>query len=154
MPRLRRVAVAGLGSAAIRVAALASVTLPSLIGRGAGAPSGLAASPAQFSVSLATLGGAFLLVRGLRAPGLYGLRRPAGVDWCVLLPFAIFGALAGGVWIPVPATTPVPEWLQPLGGLTPPLAAAVVFRGLVPGSLLARFGVQGCGGARAPPPPG
>src|SRR5207244_2839517 len=82
--------------------------LPGLIGRGAGAPSGLAASPAQFSVLLVTLGGALLLIRGLRAPGLYGLRRPAGLDWCILLPSAIFGALAGGVWNPVPATTPVP----------------------------------------------
>src|SRR2546427_3715117 len=116
MQRLRRVAVAGLGSAAILVAALASVILPSLIGRGAGAPSGLAANPAQFSVLLATLGGAFLLVRGLRAPGLYGLRRPAGLDWCVLLPFAIVGALAGGVWVSPPATSPLPAWLPPPGG--------------------------------------
>jgi len=144
--RLRRVASAGLGSAAILVAALASVFLPSLIGRGAGAQSGLAASPAQFSVSLATLGGAFLLVRGLRAPGLYGLRRPAGVDWCVLLPFAIFGALAGGVWIPAPATTSVPEWFEPLCVLTLPLAAEVIFRGLVHGSLVASFAMQECGG--------
>src|SRR2546427_5764401 len=144
MPRLRRVAVAGLGSAAILVAALASVILPSLIGRGAGAPSGLAASPAQFSVSLATLGGAFLLVRGLRAPGLYGLRRPAGVDWCVLLPFAIFGALAGGVWIPVPATTPVPEWLRPPGGLPPPPPGGGGFPGPPPGSPAAAVGSAEC----------
>src|SRR5437016_6581202 len=85
--RLRRIAGTALSSAWILLAALASAFLP-VIGRGAGAPSGLAASPAQFSVLLATLGGAFLLIRGLRAPGLYGLRRPAGLDWCVLLPFA------------------------------------------------------------------
>src|SRR5207248_1167745 len=121
-------------------------TYLNLVDPGAGVPSGLAASPAQFSVLLATLGGAFLLIRGLRAPGLYGLRRPAGLDWCVLLPFAIFGALAGGVWIPVPATTPVPEWLEPLGVLTLPLAAEVIFRGLVHGSLVASFGMQECGG--------
>src|SRR5207249_6930810 len=48
--RLRRIAGAALGSAGILLAALASVSLPGLIGRGAGAPSGLAASPAQFSV--------------------------------------------------------------------------------------------------------
>src|SRR5206468_351123 len=75
--RLRRIAGAALGSAGILLAALASAFLPGLIGRGAGAPSGLAASPAQFSVLLVTLGGALLLIRGLRAPGLYGLRRPA-----------------------------------------------------------------------------
>src|SRR5207247_1005686 len=85
-----------------------------------------ARAPAQFAVLLATLGGVLLLIRGLRAPGLYGLRRPAGLDWCVLLPFAIFGALAGGVWIPVHATTPVPEWLEALGVLTLPLAAEVL----------------------------
>src|SRR2546422_3931650 len=143
--RLRRIAGTALSSAGILLAALASVFLP-LIRPGAGAPSGLAASPAQFSVLLATLGGAFLLIRGLRAPGLYGLRRPARLDWCVLLPFAVFGALVGGVWIPVPATTPVPEWLEPLGVLALPLAAEVIFRGLVHGSLVASFGMQECGG--------
>src|SRR5439155_5193917 len=61
--RLRRIAGTALSSAGILLAALASVFLP-VIGRGAGAPSGLAASPAQFSVLLATLGGAFLLIRG------------------------------------------------------------------------------------------
>jgi len=142
--RLRRIAGAALGSAGILLAALASVSLPGLIGRGAGAPSGLAASPAQFSVLLATLGGALLLIRGLRAPGLYGLRRPAGLDWCLLLPFAIVGALAGGVWIPVPATTPVSGWL--LGVLALPLAAEVIFRGLVHGGLVASFAMQECGG--------
>ena len=144
--RLRRIAGAALGSAGILLAALASAFLPGLIGRGAGAPSGLAASPAQFSVLLVTLGGALLLIRGLRAPGLYGLRRPAGLDWCILLPSAIFGALAGGVWIPVPATTPVPGWLEPLGVLTLPLAAEVIFRGLLHGGLVASFAVQECGG--------
>src|SRR5436309_2625063 len=141
--RLRRIAGTALSSAGILLAALASVFLP-VIGRGAGAPSGLAASPAQFSVLLATLGGAFLLIRGLRAPGLYGLRRPAGLDWCLLLPFAIVGALAGGVWIPVPATTPVSGWL--LGVLALPLAAEVIFRGLVHGGLVASFAMQECGG--------
>ncbi len=145
--RLRRIAGAALGSAGILLAALASAFLPGLIGRGAGTPgSGLAASPAQFSVLLATLGGVLLLIRGLRAPGLYGLRRPAGLDWCVLLPFAIFGALAGGVWIPVHATTPVPEWLEALGVLTLPLAAEVLFRGLVHGGLVSSFAMQECGG--------
>ena len=143
--RLRRIAGTALSSAGILLAALASVFLP-VIGRGAGAPSGLAASPAQFSVLLATLGGAFLLIRGLRAPGLYGLRRPAGLDWCVLLPFAVFGALVGGVWIPVPATTPVPEWLEPLGVLALPLAAEVIFRGFVHGGLVTSFAMQECAG--------
>src|SRR3989449_9835436 len=147
--RLRRIAGAALGSTGILLAALASAFLPGLIGRGTGAPgSGLAASPAQFSVLLATLGGVLLLLRGLRAPGLYGLRRPAGLDWCVLLPFAIFGPLAGGVWIPLHATTPVPEWLQALGVLTLPLPAEGLFRGLVHGGLLSGFAMQGCGGPR------
>src|SRR5207245_1741950 len=104
--RLRRIAGAALGSAGILLAALASAFLPGLIGRGAGAPSGLAASPAQFSVLLVTLGGALLLIRGLRAPGLYGLRRPAGLDWCILLPSGLLGALAGGGGRRVPGTSP------------------------------------------------
>jgi hypothetical protein len=142
--RLRRIAGAALGSAGILLVALASVFLP-VIGRGAGAPTGLAGSAAQFSVLLATLGGAFLLIRGLRAPGLYGLRRPAGLSWCVLLPFAVFGALVGGVWIPVSATTPAP-WLQPLGILALPLAAEVIFRGLFHGGLVTSFAILECAG--------
>src|SRR5207247_1347731 len=98
------------------------------------------------AIALPTVGAARRRSAALRAPGLYGLRRPAGLDWCVLLPFAIFGALAGGVWIPVHATTPVPEWLEALGVLTLPLAAEVLFRGLVHGGLVSSFAMQECGG--------
>jgi hypothetical protein len=144
--RLRRVAGAALGSAGLLLAALASVFLPGLIGDGAGSLRGLAASPSQFSVILATLGGGWLLIKGLRAPGLYGLRRPARLGWCVLLPFAVVGALAGGVWIPTRTTVIGPEWLEPLGILALPVAAEVIFRGVVQGKLATSFAMQECRG--------
>ena len=45
----------------------------------------------------------FFLLSGSRTPGVYGLRRLAGLDWCLVVPFAMFGALAGGVWVPAVA---------------------------------------------------
>jgi membrane protease YdiL (CAAX protease family) len=104
----------------------------------------------QFSVLLAAFGSALFLTRGFRAPGVYGLRRPARLDWLSVVPVAVFGALAGGVWIPA-VHLPVPENALPalpdlLALLTLPLAAEVIFRGLVQGSLVMPFAIQSCGG--------
>src|SRR5438552_3918626 len=94
LERLSRIGVAALGSAAIMLAALAPLLMP-------GAPGNLGPQPAvQFSMLLAAFGGALFLTRGFRAPGLYGLRRPARLDWLSVVPVAVLGALAGGVWIP------------------------------------------------------
>ena len=78
-------------------------------------------------------------------PGVYGLRRLAGLDWCLVIPFAMFGALAGGVWMPaVPLPVSGPGELIALVML--PLAAEVIFRGLVQGSLVTSFRIQKCNG--------
>ena len=143
--RLRRVVGGALASSGVLLAALASVFMPGLIGDGRSLR-GLAFSPSQFSMVLATLGGGWLLIKGLRAPGLYGLRRPARLGWCVLLPFAVVGALAGGVWIPSRTTVIGPEWLEPLGFLALPVAAEVIFRGVVQGKLATSFAIQECRG--------
>ena len=144
LERLSRIGVAALGSAAIMLAALAPLLMP-------GAPGNLGPQPAvQFSMLLAAFGGALFLTRGFRAPGLYGLRRPARLDWLSVVPVAVLGALAGGVWIPAvhlpgPATA-LPAVPDLLALLTLPLAAEVIFRGLVQGSLVMSFAIQSCGG--------
>src|SRR5439155_1498486 len=144
LERLSRIVVAALGSAAIMLAALAPLLMP-------GAPGNLGPQPAvQFSMLLAAFGGALFLTRGFRAPGLYGLRRPARLDWLSVVPVAVLGALAGGVWIPAvhlpgPATA-LPAVPDLLALLTLPLAAEVIFRGLVQGSLVMSFAIQSCGG--------
>ncbi len=84
-----------------------------------------------------------------RAPGLYGLRRPSGLDWLWLVPVALAGALLGGVWLPESGAggalaPPGPAAWLPL--LTLPLAAEVWFRGLGHGHLASSFPIQHAGG--------
>ena len=78
--------------------------------------------------------------------GLYGLRRPGGVDWWALLPVAVAGGLVGGVWIPaVPLPTSihaVPPWYDLTAMLALPVAAEAIFRGLFHGSLVTSFPIQ------------
>ena len=144
LERVARIGVAALGCAGIMLAALAPLLIP-------GSSPAPGSGPAvEFSILLAAFGSALFLTRGFRSPGLHGLRRPARLDWLSVVPVALLGALAGGVWIPavhlpgVPSTLPaVPDLLALL---TLPLAAEVIFRGLVQGSLARSFAIQRCGG--------
>jgi membrane protease YdiL (CAAX protease family) len=77
---------------------------------------------------------------------VYGFRRPAGFDWCRLLPVFLIGAMAGGVWIPTHGSSGAPGWLRGLNLLILPLGAEVLFRGLVQGSLITSFAIQESGG--------
>jgi membrane protease YdiL (CAAX protease family) len=147
LQRFFRIAGAALRSVDIMVAALASVFVLGLFGDPVALRSRLAPNlGGQFSVLLGALGAAVFLLRGVRAPGVHGLRRPAGVDWCFVLPFALVGALAGGVWIPAVHGASTLRWTEPLGVLALPLAAEVIFRGLFHGGLVTRFRMQRCGG--------
>src|SRR5439155_607816 len=129
-----RIASAALRSTSVMIAALALACILRLLDDRIGLESGIAPSLAsQFPMLLLGFGGAFFFLRGRRAPGIYGLRRFAGLDWCLVLPFAMFGALAGGVWTPaVPLSTF--GWPEFLALLTLPVAADLIFRGLVQGS--------------------
>jgi hypothetical protein len=106
----------------------------------------LALDPALcFGAALLALAGLGLLVLGPRAPGVYGMRRPAGLDWWACLPVAVVGALAGGVWrAPVSGGALEASTLAALLGL--PVAVELLFRGLVQGSLVGTFAVQRAGG--------
>ncbi len=145
LQRLTRIAGAALRSVDVMVAALASVFVLGLFGDPVALRSRLAPNlGTEFSVLLAALGAAVVLLRGLHAPGMHGLRRPAGLDWSLVVPVAVVGALAGGVWIPdVHAAVP---WTAPLGVLALPFAAEMIFRGLFHASLVTRFPIQRCGG--------
>ncbi len=80
-----------------------------------------------------------LLGAGRRAPGLYGLRPPSGLDAWALLPLALGGALMGGAWVPV--SMPSAALLLSL-----PFASELLFRGFVHGRLASSFAIQGVGG--------
>ena len=104
-----------------------------------------------YAILAATFSAALLLVFGRRYPRLYGLRAPAGRDWWLLLPLAALGALAGGVWV----TGSVAGGAAFAGRraissalilLTAPLAAELLFRGLVHGLLAQSFRIQVEGG--------
>ena len=79
-------------------------------------------------------------------PGLYGWRIPVGVAWAGALPAALIGAAIGGAWAPGSVA-------HRLGGdnlfqftgvfaLLFPLAAELLFRGLILGHLAARLPIQ------------
>ena len=146
--RLGRMATAALRGASVMAAALGLAFILRVLDDRVGLRSGTAPSLAsQFPLLLMGLGGTFFLLSGSRTPGVYGLRRLAGLDWCLVVPFAMFGALAGGVWVPAVA---LPAsgwgWAELLALLTLPVASEVTFRGLVQGSLLTSFPIQKCGG--------
>lgn len=141
--RVRRVASTVAGSAGIMLAVLAGA-FP--MGLPADAESIPAVAASHLALLLTGLGGALLILRALRAPGLYGFRRPAGFDWCALIPVALAGAVAGGVWVPAGGLALEPAWPDLLSVLVLPLGAELLFRGLVQGSLITSFAIQECDG--------
>src|SRR5207249_1631406 len=102
--RLGRIASAALRSTSVMIAALALACILRLLDDRIGLESGIAPSLAsQFPMLLLGFGGAFFFLRGRRAPGIYGLRRFAGLDWCLVLPrlpIALTQSMLGG---PAPA---------------------------------------------------
>jgi hypothetical protein len=146
--RLLRIAAAALGSVAALAIALAAI--PAARSAGRRVP-WLAAEPAlAFALALALFAACFLALVARRAPGLYGLRRPAGRDAWLALPLALLGAAAGGVWVPAVgwpgAGAPAGRWLALLALPLLPIGAEVLFRGLVHGSLASRGRIQRAGG--------
>lgn len=99
-------------------------------------------SSLRFPALLGGLGGCLLVLRALRVPGVYGFRRPASYDWLGLVPVAALGAVAGGVWIPNAGFASAPALAQMLSVLMLPLAAELLFRGFMQGSLITSFAIQ------------
>ena len=144
LERAARIAGETLLAAGMLTAALVPA-LPSLRSHGD------ASFTSLVSLLLAVLAAATYLLCAARAPGQYGLRRPARLDWLGVLPAAVLGALAGGAWIPAvaaPAAGSVRlDVTTILSVATLPLGAELLFRGLVHGGLVATFSTQRCGGA-------
>jgi membrane protease YdiL (CAAX protease family) len=106
-------------------------------------------SAAGFASVLFAIAGAVLFLAGRRAPGLYGLRSPSGLDWWGCLPLAAAGAAAGGVWIPVAEGGLTGSISNPLAWgalLVGPAAAEILFRGVLHGRLASTFSIQLSGG--------
>ena len=141
---IARAALAMITSAAFMLAAL-----PHLV-PGLAPASWLPGDPAQaFGAAFFALAGLSLIGIGRRAPGLYGLRLPSGLDWLLLLPLALIGAVAGGVWMPVGT---VWGFASPADALllaivfAVPAAAELLFRGIVHGGLASVSTIQRSGG--------
>jgi membrane protease YdiL (CAAX protease family) len=99
----------------------------------------------------AAINGALVLVAFRRGPKFFGLRIPTEFDWLLLLPGALLGGLAGGAWSLVGSlgwSQPFahPPWIEFTMAMGPPVAAEVLFRGLVHGILAQRFSTQHAGG--------
>jgi membrane protease YdiL (CAAX protease family) len=107
--------------------------------------------PEIFLGILAALSGASLLVALRRGARFFGLCAPTGFAWLLLWPGALLGGLAGGAW----SLFGLPEWSQPFArplwiqiamAMCAPIAAEILFRGIVHGTLAQVFQIQRAGG--------
>jgi len=147
--RAGRVARAALLAASLLALALAPGALPASGFAELAWLDALALDPAlSFTAALSALAGLLLLVLGPRAPGVWGLRRPSGLDAWALLPVGVAGALAGGAWrAPLAAPADAPLGVASVAALLGlPVAIELLFRGLVQGSLFGSFRAQRAGG--------
>ena len=102
------------------------------------------------SVVLTITAGLLFWLKARRVPGLYGWRAPTSFGWLNALPVAFIGAVTGGAWAPGsvgyrmgPAN--LYEFNAP-AALLFPLAAELLFRGVLLGQLAARLPMQKGGG--------
>ena len=99
------------------------------------------------AVILSLMLGVLFLLKARQVPGLYGWRSPAGLDWLTMLPAALIGAAAGGIWIPGSHQgLHNPNELTASALLLLPVTVEIVFRGLILGDLAWRLPIQKSGG--------
>ena len=97
-----------------------------------------------YAGALCVLSGLLAVVAIRRRPKFLGLCMPAGVDWLVLLPGALLGALIGGAWILPDVLTNLRanlhlHWVYIASAIGFPIGAEVLFRGLVHGRFAQYF---------------
>ena len=102
------------------------------------------------SVVLTITAGALFGLKARRVPGLYGWRAPTSFGWLNALPAAFIGAVIGGAWAPGSVGYRMgPDNLYEFNApaaLLLPLAAELLFRGVILGQLAARLPMQKSGG--------
>jgi Type II CAAX prenyl endopeptidase Rce1-like len=102
-------------------------------------------------VVLTVTAGILFWSKARRAPGLNGWRVPANFGWLSVLPAALIGAIAGGIWAPGSVAYRMgSDNLSQLTGaaaLLLPLASELLFRGVILGDLATRLPIQKSGGA-------
>lgn len=95
------------------------------------------------AVILSLMLSALFFLKARQAPGLYGWRSPAGLDWLTMLPVALIGAAAGGIWIPGSHEGLYnPSQLTASALLLLPVTVEILFRGLILGNLAWRLPIQ------------
>jgi membrane protease YdiL (CAAX protease family) len=100
-----------------------------------------------YAGALCALSGVLSAAAVRRRRKLLGMCMPVGLDWLVLLPAALLGALVGGAWIlPAPLTSVRGilelQWPYIASAIGFPVAAEIVFRGFVHGMLAQYFSTQ------------
>jgi membrane protease YdiL (CAAX protease family) len=84
--------------------------------------------------------------RARQVPGLYGWRIPVGVAWLNALPAALIGSAIGGAWssgsLAYRMGTGHPYQFTGIAALLLPLAAELLFRGVILGHLAGRLPIQ------------
>ncbi len=150
--RLGTAAVALLLTAVVMLGSL-SVTylLGSLLDPAGSIESYFRSQAGTYAGSLIALSALLSLVALRSGPKICGLCVPSGFDWLMLVPGALVGGAAGGAWIYAPAVAgtqiwPEHQWTVLAIAIGFPVAAEVLFRGLVHGVLAHRFPIQRAGG--------
>jgi membrane protease YdiL (CAAX protease family) len=100
---------------------------------------------------LAALSAALVLFAFRKGPKFFGLCKPTGFDWLLLLPGALLGGLAGGAWslfgsIGWSGPFGRSAWIEYTMAIIAPVAAEILFRGMVHGILAQGFQTQRTGG--------
>jgi membrane protease YdiL (CAAX protease family) len=102
------------------------------------------------AVALTVTVGILFWSKARRVPGLNGWRVPSGFGWLRGLPAALIGAFAGGIWAPGSLAARIEsDHLSQFTGVAAlllPLAAELLFRGVILGDLAARLPIQKSGG--------
>jgi len=149
--RLVTLAVALLGTAAVMVSSMMATYLLGWLQDPAGSIDSYFLDYAgAYAGVLCAVSGVLTLAALRTGPKLFGLCMPVGSGWLLVLPGALLGGVAGGAWIFAPPVTSSQtflehHWAQFAIAMAFPVAAEVIFRGLLHGMLAQRYPTQHSG---------